>query len=57
MPKKDPGDRLRRFRENAARKGWKRRDYYATEGEHEQLAKRLYDLRGKGRDGEEETHG
>ena len=37
--------RVAKLREEAKRKGWKRRDYYATPEEHDQLKERLQELR------------
>ncbi len=40
-------ERSRKFRLEAKRKNWKRRDYYATEPEHERLRALLNKLRGE----------
>jgi len=44
--KKTSTPRVAKLREEAARKGWKRRDYYATPDEHSALKDRLKELRG-----------
>ena len=40
-----PTERVTKMRAEAKRKGWKRREYYATSAEHDDLKQRLKDLR------------
>lgn len=45
-PKPTSTPRVLKLRDKAKRKGWTRRDYYATPDEHDQLKERLKELRG-----------
>lgn len=45
MKPKTATERVLKMRAEAKRKGWKRREYYATVLEHEQLKQRLKETR------------
>ena len=45
MTAKTSTKRVNKLRERAIAKGWTRREYYATPGEHEKLKKYLKKLR------------
>lgn len=46
MTPKTSNERVAKLRAEAKRKGWKRREYYATPEEHDQLKQRLKEIRG-----------
>lgn len=45
VPRKTSAKRMAKLRAKATTRGWKRRDYYATPQEHDELQKRLEELR------------